>query len=272
MSLVLKENTLALAKSVLHHIPYGKAVTVASILTVKFPTTDTTKKFYESGKPRWSRSFAFSLNPFCPLSKLFALTGLYQPEMTETLLKNPHKGTFVDIGANFGYFSVLWLSKWNGDALAIEPIRQNFELLTENVRSFGLRAKTAMCCLGDHEGEVTMSYDLQYPMLAKIGDHPGESQTIKMRHLVKVLETERVASIDVLKCDAEGYDIKILNSAREIFEKRRVQTLFFEPETLEGKRDSELEDFTRFLLANGYQAASTSFDLCFCLPPIATCP
>jgi FkbM family methyltransferase len=186
--------------------------------------------------------------------------------MTETLLKGPHQRTFVDIGANFGYFSVLWLSKWGGDALAIEPIRQNFELLTDNVRSFGSRAKTVMCCLRDRPGEVTMSYDPQYPMLAKIGNHPGESQTVKMRRLTEVLETEGIGNFDVLKCDAEGYDVKILNNAREIFEKQRVQTLFFEPETVEKERDSELEDLTQFLLTNGYQAAPTSFDLCFYLP------
>src|SRR5271170_2149268 len=123
ISLVLKENTLALAKSFLYLLPYWKSVAVASILTKRFPTSETTEKFYKSGRPRWKRSFVFRLNPFCPLSKLFALTGLYQPEMTETILKRPHEGTLVDIGANFGYFSVLWLSTWDGDVVAIEPIR-----------------------------------------------------------------------------------------------------------------------------------------------------
>jgi hypothetical protein len=73
----LRENSLALAKAVLHFLPYGKAIAVASILTTRFRTSEATRKFYESARPRWKRSFVFRLNPFCPLSKLFALTGLY---------------------------------------------------------------------------------------------------------------------------------------------------------------------------------------------------
>jgi FkbM family methyltransferase len=93
--------------------------------------------------------------------------------MTKALLNGSHEGTFLDIGANFGYFSVLWLSISKGDLLAIEPIRQNSELLTANLQSFGSRAKTVMCCLGDRHDEVIMSYDPQYPMLAKVGGNSG---------------------------------------------------------------------------------------------------
>jgi hypothetical protein len=149
LSIVLRENTLALGKAILPRLQYGKAIAIASILVARFPTTATTKKFYDSARPRWNPNFVFRLNPFCPLSKLFALTGLYHPEMTEALLTGPYRGSFVDIGANLGYFSVLWLSTQTGEVLALEPINQNFELLTANLQLFGSRAKTVMCCLAD---------------------------------------------------------------------------------------------------------------------------
>src|SRR5271166_3826569 len=82
------ENTLALAKLILPCLPYGKAVVVASILIEAFPTTTATRAFYCSARPRWGRRFEFRLNPYCPLSKLFSLTGLYQPEMTKKLSEN----------------------------------------------------------------------------------------------------------------------------------------------------------------------------------------
>jgi FkbM family methyltransferase len=264
-SFIFKERTLAIAKVALPLLPYGKAVAMASILIRKFPTTDVTKRFYASARPRWRRTFVFRLNPCCPLSKLFALTGLYQPEMTQELLKGPYQGALVDIGANFGYFSVLWLSKQNGDALAIEPIRQNYELLAANLRQFGCRAKTLMRCIGERRGEVTMRYDPEYPMLSKIGKDSVYCQTVEMETLGEVLEKEGLSRIDVMKCDAEGYDVRILSSAHEIFEKRRVRVLFFEQETWDRKPDQGLEDFSQLLLANGYRAVPNKGDLCFSL-------
>jgi FkbM family methyltransferase len=262
---IFGEKTLALAKSILPFLPYGKAVALASILIEKFPTTATTRTFYASARPRWRRAFVFRLNPCCPLSKLFALTGLYQPEMTAKLLKSKQRGAFVDIGANFGYFSVLWLSKRNTNVIAIEPILQNYELLIGNLRNFGSRARSVFCCLGEEPGEVSMSYDPQYPMLSKICADPAEGQRVEMRTLLDVLEENEGAVVEVLKCDAEGYDIRTLSSAHEIFEKRRVLTLFFERETFDGQRDSGLEKFCHILASNGYRQVSETgaFDLCY---------
>ena len=262
---IFRERSLSLAKIVLPLLPYGKAVAIASILIGKFPTNDASRKVYESARPRWKHAFQFHLNPFCPLSKLFALTGLFQPEMTEELLKAAYQGVFVDIGANFGYFSVLWLTKQKGDALAIEPIRQNYDLLAANLRPFGCRAKTLMCCLGEHHGEVSMSYDPQFPMLSKISENSAHSQKLPMRTLVEVFENEGLSSVDVIKCDAEGHDVRILNNARELFEARSVRVLFFEPETWDRKIDPKLEDLSQLLLANGYRAIPNKVDSCYSL-------
>jgi FkbM family methyltransferase len=225
---LIREKTLALAKLILPCLPYGKAVVIASILIEAFPTNTATIDLYCSARPRWCRRFEFRLNPYCPLSKLFSLTGLYQPEMTNKLLEINRPGTMVDIGANFGYFSVLWLSKSGTDVTAIEPISQNYELLTCNVSRFGHRAKTVLCCVGEWTGEATMNYDPDYPMLAKISPSSTQSQRIKMRHLADLLEDHDSATIEILKSDTEGHDVRILRSVPEIFEKKRVHTLFFE--------------------------------------------
>jgi FkbM family methyltransferase len=262
---VFKERTLALAKLVLPFLPYGKAIAVASILIEKFPTTDATKTFYATARPRWKRTCMFHLNPYCPLSKLFALTGLFQPEMTKKLLDRKLQGTLVDIGANFGYFSVLWLEKRNTEILAIEPIRENYELLTGNLSRFGYRARTVMCCLGAENGQVTMSYDPAYPMLSKISPNTPGHRRAEMRPLRSVLEQNGIARVEVLKCDAEGHDLAILSSARGMFEKGQIHMLFFERHTWNEEPDSGLEEFCRFLVANGYRLVSNKgeLDLCY---------
>jgi FkbM family methyltransferase len=265
ISFILRERTLNFAKPLLSLLPYGKATAIASLLIEKFPTSARTMAAYASGRPRWRRSFVFCLNPHCPLSKLFALTGLYQPEMTTRLLNSKQRGMFVDVGANFGYFSVLWLSKPNTTVLAIEPILQNYELLTANLCRFGTNVRTVRCCLGEQVGEVTMSYDPEYPMLSRICPDATHGQRVKMLTLCNVLEKNNNGMIEILKCDAEGHDVRILSSARELFENKRVRTVFFEPETSKGERDSELEEFLRFLAANGYRLISSQGDLCYSL-------
>jgi FkbM family methyltransferase len=267
---LLGEKTLALAKLILPCLPYGKAVVVASILIKAFPTNTATIAFYCSARPRWCRRFEFRLNPYCPVSKLFSLTGLYQPEMTKKLLEINQRGTMVDIGANFGYFSVLWLSKPSADVIAIEPISQNYELLTCNLSRFGHRAKTVLCCVGERTGKATMNYDPEYPMLARISLNANttQGQQVKMRHLGELLEEQAATIIETLKCDTEGHDVRILSSVPEIFEKKRVHTLFFEPETWKGERDPGLQEFCQFLTTHGYQLVSRKgeSDLCYSVP------
>jgi FkbM family methyltransferase len=265
LAFILRERLLAVGKIVLPRLPYGKAVAVASLLLEKFPTNKETKRYYDSARPRWMRDFSFRINPYCPVSKLFALTGLLQPEMTKELLATHDQGLLVDIGANFGYFSVLWMSKNRTEVLAIEPLRQNYELLTINLHRFEHRAKSMMCCLGERRGYVKMTYDPQYPMLSKVIVDLEDGQDVEMRTLADVLKENTISKIAVLKCDAEGYDVRILSSSGQVFTTRLVHRVFFESETWDGRTDPGLEDFRQLLLASGYRQLSGKGDMCYFL-------
>jgi hypothetical protein len=59
--------------------------------------------------------------------------------------------------------------------------------------------------------------------------------------------------VEVLKCDAEGYDVRILNAAREYFETHQVRVLIFEPATWDANSDPALEDLRQFLAEHGYR-------------------
>jgi hypothetical protein len=148
---LLREKTLAFAKLILPYLPYGKAVAVASILIEAFPTTAATKPFYCSAKPRWRRSFVFRLNPFCTLFKVIFTHRAISAKMTKKLLEVNQQGTLVDIGANFGYFSVLWLLNPRTNIVAIEPTSQNHELLTCNVSRLGIALK--QCFAASESGQ-----------------------------------------------------------------------------------------------------------------------
>jgi len=70
------------------------------------------------------------------ISDCIALTGTYEPVLTRRLLQLAHQsGTLVDVGANLGYFSLLWAaSDSRNKCLAFEASPRNIEILRRNVK------------------------------------------------------------------------------------------------------------------------------------------
>jgi hypothetical protein len=82
-----------------------------------------------------------------------------------------------------------------------------------------------------------------------------------MRTLRNVLEENGIARVEVLKCDAEGHDLAILNSACHMFEQKQIRMLFFERNTWDGKLNSGLEEFCQLLAVNSYRLVSKEDEL-----------
>ena len=62
-----------------------------------------------------------------------------EPEYEALSLENPT--TIIDLGANVGYSSAYFLSRYpNARVIAVEPDRENFVICRENLRAFGARA------------------------------------------------------------------------------------------------------------------------------------
>jgi hypothetical protein len=110
-----------------------------------------------------------------------------------------------------------------------------------------------------------MTYDPQYPMLSKVIVDLEDGQDVEMRTLTDVLKENTISKIAVLKCDAEGYDVRILSSSGQVFTTRLVHRVFFESETWDGRTDPGLEDFRQLLLASGYRQLSGKCDMCYFL-------
>jgi FkbM family methyltransferase len=116
--------------------------------------------------------------------------------------------TFVDIGANAGFYSLFLLSHAsNPTILAFEPHPVIFRRLQHNLRSFPQRGLHLFpFALGDAEGVATLQ-------LAGGSSHIGEGSNgveVRVRKLTDVLSEQGIARIDVLKIDVEGYEDYVL--------------------------------------------------------------
>jgi FkbM family methyltransferase len=144
-------------------------------------------------------------------------------------------GTFVDAGANLGFFTFLAASIVgpSGRALAVEPNPRMFERLSESIHANRLAQVSAtQIGLSDTAG----STDLYLPpretpcdnatMLA--GAAGSERVRVSVRPLDDVLAESGIESVDLLKIDVEGYEPRVLEGARKTISSGRIRAVLIE--------------------------------------------
>ena len=75
------------------------------------------------------------------ISDPIAFTGVYELAFTRVLVEIARKpgGLLVDVGANLGYFSLLWAAqRADNQAIAFEASPRNVPLLVDNLEANGL--------------------------------------------------------------------------------------------------------------------------------------
>jgi FkbM family methyltransferase len=144
---------------------------------------------------------------------------------------------FVDIGANIGLYTALALRrmKTSGLILAIEPTEENFVFLEKNIKenrepNSRLRVITERVALADRKGEA---------ILHKNPENKGDNRLyqdalLKETERVSVISLDEICAhyaiptIDMIKMDVQGMELRVLLGASSILEKSPTCTLFME--------------------------------------------
>lgn len=128
--------------------------------------------------------------------------------------------TFVDIGANMGYYTVKLGARVgpSGRILSFEPNPETFAFLKDNVQLNALDGVVSLhnAALGGEAGEGWLSFDRHYPGGASMSaDQRGGGEEIK----VPVLRLDDVVGqdgpINVVKIDVEGFEPLVLKGMTE---------------------------------------------------------
>jgi FkbM family methyltransferase len=126
--------------------------------------------------------------------------------------------TFVDIGANFGFFSLnaCRMLRGGGRVLAIEPNPQMANRLRENIRLNGFRSiavkQAAIGAVRGRAGRADTGADhgsVGFGALDGTGQ-PFAGDGVEMLPLHDLLAEQGINRIDVLKIDIEGYEPEAL--------------------------------------------------------------
>ena len=133
--------------------------------------------------------------------------GVWEARETQFLRTLLRPGdTFVDVGANIGYFSVLaaGCTGSSGYVIAFEPEPRNLELLHMNLARNGVRANATVFPLAAYSRPCRMALATNE---ANRGDHvlaPHADTGLEVRCVR--LDDVLPRSVDVVKIDTQGFD------------------------------------------------------------------
>lgn len=155
--------------------------------------------------------------------------GFWEPELGNLLQRTLKQDmTFVDVGANIGYFSVMaaGLVGPEGRVVSVEPEPGNLALLTANLWRNGHRNATiAPTAVYSYSGELVFVV----PEISRAAGHldPGATEGTRVPCVAvdDLLEGQR---IDFMKIDAEGADLEVLRGAATVLENSPDVTVIVE--------------------------------------------
>ncbi len=174
-------------------------------------------------------AFMWNLIPGDIISGCVAFTGLYEWHLTQRIVELVKGGAarFIDVGANMGYFSVLWASLNPASKVtSFEPVGRNVELLTGNRdgNRLGDRIEIIGKAVSDSDGELT--FDAGPPDQTGWGGiSTAGSLIIPCVRLDDVIGDEPV---DLMKVDVEGAEALVLRGAGRLLSRGIIRRIVFE--------------------------------------------
>jgi len=138
------------------------------------------------------------------------LSGKFDRSIVQVLLDQAQSGdVLLDIGANIGYFSAVFLKNVRDSvAKCFEPQPGVVDLLCKNMAQFGDRAEVVQVGLADQEGTLRFHVNPANRGSSRISAD-GELE-IPVREAGKVLQA--MPRVDLIKIDVEGFEEPIFRS------------------------------------------------------------
>lgn len=169
-----------------------------------------------------------------------------------------HPGmTFVDVGANVGYFSALaaGLVGERGRVIAFEPSPYAFERLRSMVdRNHLNQVQPLRLALSEKAGEssIYLGEGSRNHTPTMIPTENSVITKINVQTLDSAVEALRLARIDLLKIDVEGFEPRVLAGATELLKAGGIRAILCEfNDHWLGKAGSSAEELKQTILDSG---------------------
>lgn len=126
----------------------------------------------------------------------------------------------LDIGANVGYYSILFASS-GGDVISFEPVSQNATLLRLTaILNPNLNIKVLHTAVSDKNGTTDFIVSKQTSNSSLVSDQPLKHQGLAKDYSIEKIDTITIDSLkldklDIIKMDIEGAEFLALKGMKE---------------------------------------------------------
>jgi len=159
--------------------------------------------------------------------------------VVSSFLINKHGHIFIDIGANFGYYSFLLHNNFD-TILAIEPYIGNVRVIEIAKEKYGYnRVNILPTAISDKDGKAKLylsSFCCGHSLVPKLKSNHINVNTITLDSLLKTS-----SDIDLIKVDVEGAEWEVLNGTKNVMSKIKSWLIELHDTT----RKNELKDLLK---------------------------
>jgi FkbM family methyltransferase len=197
-----------------------------------------------------------------------SVTGTYEPEVSATVRSLLRPGaTFVDAGANIGWFSLLaaGLVGPGGRVVAVEPNPLNCDLARRSAEASGFaNIEVFTVALSDRTRTVALETDGSNGRVVPIDGPPPQpvraSFVVAAHPLDLLLNEAGVQHVDVVKLDVEGAEPLVLAGAPEMLARDRPALVSeFYPLALDSSPWGGADAYLAQLRQLGYRLSAIGF-------------
>jgi FkbM family methyltransferase len=175
--------------------------------------------------------------------------------------------TIFDVGANIGQAARIFADEFRqAEIYSFEPFPEAFSQMVSNVKHLP-RIHPQNCALGESRERATLQVNQGSELNSFLNSAPEANAYISAEHIkprgqcdVSVLTLDefctenQISSIDLLKIDTQGFELRVLKGAETLLSKGKIRTIFFEVNFVPLYRDqptfAEIHDF---LCTHGYR-------------------
>lgn len=181
---------------------------------------------------------------------------------------------FFDIGANTGQTSKKINQYFpNASIYAFEPVKKTFDQLVFNTQTI-TKVHAFQNAMGAEPGEFVIYHrpDSEWNSLVKelndLAKNEGAvSETVQVNTVDLFLKEKQLGKIDILKSDTEGFELQVLEGAKEALQEQLIDMLYIEVGFVKGdQQHTHWMDVVNHLEQYGYSfcglfESSYGFDL-----------
>lgn len=150
--------------------------------------------------------------------------GVWEPNLSafiESRLREKSNRTFVDIGANVGYFTLLAARRLNeGAVVAIEAFPEIYKKLERNVALNKLNnVRLVQCAAADVKRDIEMFYagvGNEGATTSVVGKFKSEPIVIRGEPLSNLLTENEISTARLIKIDVEGAEYSVVQGMMNI--------------------------------------------------------